>query len=204
MDFVHDEEAEAIPELVHVPVRALEGGDRQRRQLAHAVAIAADGSPIYEPDLPRPLIEQDRGRDQTQRTQLRPVHGGESEPGLTTAGRKGDDAAVVPQFPGGQGGFLVGPEVDIRPRLRKRAKGRGNVLESGTGLEEPALEGGVPAGGGPMDPDSRGPQDAPRFGEVEFLCRVRQLNSAPIATQIPRHSVTSGRISARSSRLLAA
>src|SRR5207245_9444997 len=138
MDFVHDEEAEAIPELVHVPVRALEGGDRERRQLAHAVAIAADGSPIYEPDLPKPLIEQDTGRDQTQRAQLRPLHGGEGEPGLTTAGRKGDDAAVAPQFPGGQGGFLVGPEVDVGPRFRDRAKRRGNGLESGTDPAEPA------------------------------------------------------------------
>src|SRR2546425_11910134 len=198
MDFVHDEEAEAIPELVHVPVRALEGGDRQRRQLTHAVAVATNGSPIYEPDLPKPLIEQDTGRNQTQRAQLRPVHGGEGKPGLTTAGRKGDDAPVTPQFPGGQGGFLVGPEVDVGPRLRDRAKGLGNVLESGTALEEPALEGGVSAGGGPMDADARVPQDARRVGEVEVLRRISQQDGAAVEQQLHGQSVTRVRGPARS------
>src|SRR2546425_8862187 len=136
MDFVHDQEAEAIPELVHVPVRALESGDRQRRQLTYAVAIAADGSPIYEPDLPKPLIEQYSGRDQTQRAQLRPMHGGQGKPGLATPGWEGDDAAVVPQLPGGQGRFLIGPEVDVGPRLGDRAKRRGNGLESDTALDD--------------------------------------------------------------------
>src|SRR3989441_854297 len=198
MDFVHDEEAEAIPELVHVPVRALEGGDRQRRQLTRAVAIAADGSPIHEPDLPKPLIEQYTGRDQTQRAQLRPVHGGEGEPGLTTAGRKSDDAAMAPQFPGGQGGFLVGPEVDVGPRLCDRAKGRGNVLESGTALEEPALEARVSAGGGPMGADARIPQDARRLGEVEVLGRIGQQDGAAIEQQLHGESVTRVRVPARS------
>src|SRR3989441_382995 len=204
MDFVHDEKAEAIPELVHVPVRALEGGDRQRRQLTHTVAIAADGAPIHEPDLPKPLIEQHTSRDQTQRAQLRPVHSGEGKPGLTTAGRKGDDAAVTPKFPGGQGSFLVGPEVDVGPRLRDRTKGRGNVLESGTALEEPALECGVSAGGGPMGADARIPQDARRLGEVEVLRRISQQDGAAVEQQLHRQSVTSVRVLARSYPVVAA
>jgi hypothetical protein len=52
MHLVDDEEMEAIAELVHVPVDALEGGDRQRRQLPHAVAVAPDGAPIHTRDLP--------------------------------------------------------------------------------------------------------------------------------------------------------
>src|SRR5881296_3066021 len=204
MDFVHDEEAEAIPELVHVPVRALEGCDRQRRQLTHAVAIAPDSAPVHGPDLPKPLVEQYAGRDQTQRAQLRPVHGGQGEPGLTTAGREGDDAPVTPQLPGGQSSFLVGPEVDVGPRLRDRAKGRGNVLESGTALEEPALEGGVSAGGGPMGADARVPQDARRLGEVEVLGRITQQDGAAVEQKLHSQSVTRVRVPARSYRVVAA
>ena len=101
MDLIDDEEIEAIPELVHVPKCALEGRNRQRRSLAHAVAIAPDGTAVHAADLPNPLIEQNTGRDETQRAQACPEHGGEGEPSLAAPGREGNDAAAVPQLPCG-------------------------------------------------------------------------------------------------------
>jgi hypothetical protein len=68
MNFINDDELEAIPELVHVPVRALERGDRQRRPPTHAIAIAADRAAVHRPDFPEPLIKQDPCRNQAQRT----------------------------------------------------------------------------------------------------------------------------------------
>src|SRR2546430_1975448 len=139
--------SEALLQVAVVSARHAGRKDRiTRPELQGEAAPAQDAfrpKPEACPDLPKPLVEQYAGRDQTQRAQLRPVHGGQGEPGLTTAGREGDDATVVPQFPGGQGRFLIGSELDIGPRLRGRAKRRSDILESDTAFEEPALEGGV-------------------------------------------------------------
>jgi len=63
VNFIDDDELEAVPELIHVPVRTLERGDRQRRPPAYAIAIAPDRAPVQSPDLSEPLIEQDPRRN---------------------------------------------------------------------------------------------------------------------------------------------
>ena len=180
---VDDQEMEAIAELVHVPVGALEGGDRQRRQPPHTVAIAPDGAAVHAPDLPKPLIQQDTGGDQTQCGEPHPAHRGHGEARLTTPGRKGDDAAAVPHLPRGQGRFLVGSKVDVRPLLLDGPKRRGKILESHTAAQEPALEGGVTAGGRPMGADARVPANPRRLGEVELPGRIGHQDGAAVESQ---------------------
>src|SRR2546426_1166203 len=107
----------ALPGWPNVPIGALKGGRGGGRPPARAVAIAPDGTAVHSADLSNPLIEQNTGRDETQRAQPRPVHGGEGEPSLAAPGREGNDATAVPQVPGGQSCLLIGTEVDIRPRL---------------------------------------------------------------------------------------
>jgi hypothetical protein len=176
-----------IADLVHVPVGVLEGGDRQRRQLPHTVAIAPDGAPIHAPDLPKPLIEQDTGRDQTQCGEPRSAHRGQGEPGLAAPGRKGDDAAAVPQFPSGQSRFLVGSEVDVGPCLFHRSRGRGKILESGITPEEPALESGVTVAGRPMHAHARVPENSRRLGEVKLRGWIGQHDGAAVESQFHDH-----------------
>lgn len=160
--------------LVHVPVRALECGDRERRSLTHAVAIASDRTPVHAPEHPEPLIEQHTGRDETQGAQPRPAHGGKREPGLAAPGWKGDNAAAAPELPGRQGRLLVGAELDVRPRLLGWAWRRREIMESHTALEEPALEGRVVGGGRPMRVNARIPEYARCLGEIEVLGRIGQ------------------------------
>jgi hypothetical protein len=81
---------------------------------------------------------------------------------------------------------------------------RGNVLESGTALEEPALDGGVSAGGGPMGADARVPQDVRRLGEVEVLGWISQQDGAAVEQQFHGQSVTRVRVPARSYPVVAA
>lgn len=100
VDLIDDQEVEAVSELIHVPIRALEGGHRQRCRLTDAVTVAADWLPVHGADLPRPLIEQHPGRDETQCAQLCPLHGGKCKPRLAAPGGKRDDASTVRQFPG--------------------------------------------------------------------------------------------------------
>jgi hypothetical protein len=52
---------------------------------------------------------------------------------------------------------------DARPLLLYRSRGRGKILESGTMPEEPAVEGGVTAGGRPMDAHARVPENSRRL-----------------------------------------
>ena len=113
MNFINNNEIEAIPELVHVPVRTFVGSDGQGRPTSHAVAITADWSPVQCPDLPKPLIEQNPRRDQAQGAQPSPLHGGEGQPRLTASSRQSDDAAAMPELPRGQRRILIGPEVHI-------------------------------------------------------------------------------------------
>jgi hypothetical protein len=120
VNFIDDDEVDATPELIHVPVRALEGGDRQRRSPPHAIAIAADRTPVVRPDLPEPLIEQDPRRHQAQGAEACAAHGGESQPGLTAPRGESDDAAAMPQLPRRQRGLLIGSEFDVRPQVLRR------------------------------------------------------------------------------------
>ena len=174
VNLVDDEEIEAISELVHVPVRALERGNRQGRPPAHAVAITPDWAPVQGPDFPKPLIEQDSSRDETQRAQPRPVHGSEGQPGLAAPGWESDDAVTAPQFPGGPRRLLIGSEIELRPRSLGRPQGRRDVLESGAALEQPALQGCILAGGRSMGMDAKVPEDARRLAEVQILRRILQ------------------------------
>ncbi len=180
MDLVDDQEVEAVPEVGHVPIRALEGGHRQRVELAHAVAIAPDGAAMQPVDLPQPLIEQDTSRDQTQGAQTCPLHGGKREPRLAAPGRKGDDPSAVPEFPGGQGCLLIRSEVDGRPRFPGRPERRRDVLEPDPALDEPSLERAIPDGGRAMHANSGVPYDTRRRGEVAIIGRVRQQDGAPV------------------------
>ena len=192
MNFIDDDELEAVPELIHVPIRTLERGDRQRRPPAHAIAIAPDRAPIQSPDLPEPLIEQDPSRNQTQGTQPRPVHGGESQPRLAAPSRESDDATAVPQLPRGQCGLLIGPEVDLRPQLLRRRYGLRDILESRAAPEKPALQGGILAGGRPVGMDTSVPEDAWGLGEVQILRRIRQHDGPAVELQ-PHGQRLSGR-----------
>ena len=167
-----------------MPVRALERGDRQRRLLPHTIAIASNGAPVHVPELPKPLIEQDTGRHETQGAQPRTVHGGKCQPGLAAPGRQGNNAAAAPELPGRQGRLLVGAEVNLRPRLTRGARRRRDVLESRPALEEPVLEGPVAGGGRPMRVDARIPQNTRRPGEIEVPGRIGQHDGAPVEAQL--------------------
>ena len=96
VDLVDDQEIEAMPEQVHVPVGALERGDHQRRHLVYAVAIAAHRVLVDSPDLAKPLIEQHARRDEAQGAELGQLDGCEGDAGLAAACRERDDAAVIP------------------------------------------------------------------------------------------------------------
>src|SRR5262245_26894289 len=117
MNFIDDDEIEAIPKPVQVPVRTLVGRDGHGRPPAHAVAIAADGSPVQCLDLPKPLIEQDPRWDQAYGAQLRSLHGSEGQPRLSASSWQSDDAPAMPQLPRGQRGILIRPELHMRPEI---------------------------------------------------------------------------------------
>jgi len=120
MNFIDDDEIEAISEPVHVSVRALVSRDGQGRPPAQSVAIAADRSPVQCPDFPKPLIEQNPRRDQAYGTQPGPLHGGEGQSRLTASSGQSDDAPAMPQLPRGQRRILIRPEVHIRPELLRQ------------------------------------------------------------------------------------
>ena len=184
VDLVDDQEVEAIPEQVHVPVGALERGDHQRRHLVDAVAIAAHRVLVDGTDLAKPLIEQDTRRDEAQGAERGPLDGREGDAGLAAARRERDDAAVIPELPRGQRGLLVGPEVDIRPCLRSRPRSAGKVQEADAGLREPALEGMVADGRRPMRANASVPESSGSIGKVEVRGRISDQDRASVELQL--------------------
>jgi len=196
VNLVDDEEIEAIPELAHVPIRALEGGHGEWPQLAHTVAIATDNAPIEGADLAEPLMEEDPRRDKTQRRQPRLLHDSEGNPSLAAACRERDDTATMPQFPGGQRSLLVGSQADPQPSFRYvLGLVEEDVLKMCPGCEEPALEGRIAAGGTAMGVNAMVPENSGRLGQIEVRRRIGQQDGASVESQPHRPRAKGSRLS---------
>ncbi len=154
------------------------------RHPAHAVAVTADRSPVHGADLPGPLFEEDTGRHEAQRAQLRPLHGGKRQPRLAAPDRERDHTSSMRQFPRRQRGLLVGAEIDGRPRLRHGSRTRRKVLDSDATCKEPALEGRVPAGGRAIRADATVPQHARCGGEVQAIRWIGQHDGPSVKSQL--------------------
>jgi hypothetical protein len=124
---IDDEQVEAVADLRHVAVSALEGRDRHGGKLAKPVAVASDRDAEQLRDLRVPLLEEDPRRDEAEGAKPRPRDRGDGDPRLPRAGRKDDDAAPPGELPREESRFLVRSQLHGGARTR-RLTGMGHLV----------------------------------------------------------------------------
>jgi hypothetical protein len=128
-------------------------------------------------------MEEHPRRDQTQRAQPRPLHGGQGNPRLAAARGERDDTAATSQFPCGECGLLVRSQVEPQPGIRNLLDVGADVGEGSSGLEQPTLERRVAARGRPMGLDTRVPDSSRRRGDVEIPGGIDQQDRPAVESE---------------------
>src|SRR5712691_11610671 len=191
MGFIDHEEVESIPQPVHVPVRALEGGYRHRRKVAEAISKASELVGVDGANLSEPLLKENKSRYQAKRAQSGLRHRRQGDARLSAPGRQNDQPSPPAQLPGAKRCFLIRPQSDGGPAAR-RGDETARVLRSGRVPEwNPIREWDpssteilhhfdVPTGGRSICLYTGIPEEAAHIGEVDVLRRVRNQHGAAI------------------------
>ncbi len=193
MRLVDDEQVEPVAEPVHVPVGALERRDGHRRELAHAVAVAADRPAVGLLQLAPPLVEEHPGGHEAEAGEPRPRHRGHRHAGLAAAGGQDDQAAPAGEFPGAERRLLVGSQRGRRPRVRPPVGRPDGVRELDPETQQQSPEAGVAAGRRAVGPHARIPQDVRDFREVELGGRIEEQDRPPVEDETHGRSGSSMR-----------
>src|SRR5713101_2583438 len=191
MGFIDHEEVESIPQPVHVPVRALEGGYRHRRKVAEAISKASDLVGVDGANLSEPLLKENPSRYQAKRAQSGLRHRRQGDARLSAPGRQNDEPSPPAQLPGAESCFLIRPQSDGRP-VARRCEETARVLRSRRVQEwNPVPEWDpssteilhhfdVPTSGRSICLYTGIPEEAAHIGEVDVLRRVRNQHGAAI------------------------